>query len=133
LSTVHANSPRDTLARLETKVLMAGVDLPVHAIREQVASAVDLIVHLARFRDGSRRVTHVTEVAGMERDVITMQDVFLFNYAAGIDERRRFRGHAQPTGIRPKFVDHLQEVGVILPRDVFGAPDVDLPGRRRAP
>ena len=84
LTTIHANTPRDTLARLETLVLMAGFDLPVRAIREQMASAIDLIVQISRLRDGSRRVTHITEVQGMEGDIITLQDVFLFDWHAGV-------------------------------------------------
>jgi pilus assembly protein CpaF len=119
LTTVHSNSPRDTLARLETLVLMAGFDLPVRAIREQVASALDLIVHLSRLRDGTRRITHVTEVQGMEGDVITLQDVFLFDYGAGVDERGKFRGHLKATGVRPKFTEKLQDLGIRLGPEVF--------------
>ncbi|HET8929206.1 MAG TPA: CpaF family protein, partial [Acidimicrobiales bacterium] len=103
LTTIHANSPRDTLSRLETLVLMAGFDLPVRAIREQVASALDCIVQLARLRDGTRRVTHVTEVQGMEGDVIILQDVFLFDWSMGVEADGRFKGYLKPTGIRPKF------------------------------
>jgi pilus assembly protein CpaF len=124
LSTVHANTPRDALARVETMVLMAGMDLPVRAIREQVASAVDLIIHLTRFRDGTRRITHVTEVEGMEGEVITLQDVFLFDYSAGVDDDGRFRGVAQPTGIRPRFTDHLADLGMPVPAELFGSPDL---------
>jgi pilus assembly protein CpaF len=124
LSTVHANSPRDALARIETMVLMAGVDLPTRAIREQVASALDLIVHIARMRDGSRRVTHVTEVEGMEGEIITLQDIFLFDYSAGIADDGRFRGAARPTGLRPRFSDRLHDVGITLPAGLFGVPDV---------
>ena len=96
LSTVHANSPRDALARLETMVLMAGFELPSRAIREQIASALHLIVHLQRFRDGSRRVTHVTEVGGMEGDVITLSDIYAFDYGAGIGQRRAFAWRRAP-------------------------------------
>ncbi|HVR78381.1 MAG TPA: ATPase, T2SS/T4P/T4SS family, partial [Acidimicrobiia bacterium] len=124
LSTVHSNSPRDGLARIETMVLMAGIDLPMRAIREQVASAIDLIIHLSRFRDGTRRITHVTEVEGMEGDVITLQDVFLFDYSAGIDADGRFQGAAQPTGIRPRFTDHLANLGISVPTELFGSPDL---------
>jgi len=127
LSTVHANSPRDAIARLETMVLMAGVDLPVRAIREQVASAIDLIVQISRLRDGSRRITHVTEVHGMEGQVVTLQDVFTFDYGAGIDADGRFRGSQRPTGIRPKFTETLEQFGIPLPAVVFGAP-VDANG-----
>jgi pilus assembly protein CpaF len=122
LSTVHANSPRDAIARLETMVLMAGMDLPVRAIREQVASAIDLIVQITRLRDGSRRITHVTEVHGMEGQVVTLQDVFVFDYSAGIDADGRFLGQQRPTGIRPRFTDRLEQFGIPLPAIVFGAP-----------
>ncbi|HYT26851.1 MAG TPA: CpaF family protein [Actinomycetota bacterium] len=119
LTTVHANSPRDSLSRLETMVLMAGVDMPMRAIREQISSAINLIVHQARLKDGSRRVTHVTEIVGMEGDVITLQDLFLFDYRAGIDENGRFRGVIQPTGLRPTFVDRLGDQGIRLDPDLF--------------
>ena len=119
LSTLHANSPRDGLARLETMVLMAGMELPSRAIREQVASAIQLIVHISRFADGSRRITHVTEISGMEGDVISLQDIFLFDFAAGIDDEGRHRGSAQPTGIRPSFTARLAGLGVDLPPDLF--------------
>jgi pilus assembly protein CpaF len=115
ISTIHANSPRDAISRLETLVLMAGMDLPLRAIREQIASALDVIVQVSRMKDGSRRVTHVTEVHGQEGDIITLQDVFLFDYAAGMDENGRFRGNAVPTGIRPKFMEHLHDLGIDLP------------------
>ncbi len=119
ITTVHANSPRDSLARLETMVLMAGVDLPVRAIREQVAGAVDLVIQQARLRDGSRRVTQVAEVVGMEGDVVTMQDIFTFDYAAGQDASGRFRGSLVPTGLRPKFTDELRDQGIDLPASTF--------------
>lgn len=120
LSTLHANSPRDAISRLETMVLMAGMDLPLKAIREQVSSAVDLIVHLSRLRDGTRRVTHVTEVQGMEGEVITLQDIYEFDYGAGLDEHGRFAGSIMPTGIRPAFTDRLDDLGVSLPPGIFG-------------
>jgi pilus assembly protein CpaF len=104
ISTIHANSPRDAIARLETLVLMAGMDLPLRAIREQIASAVDVIVQISRMRDGSRRITQLSEVQGMEGEVVTMQDAFQFDYAAGVDESGRFLGQAVPTGVRPRFV-----------------------------
>lgn len=119
LTTVHANSPRDTLARLETLVLMSGFDLPVRAIREQMASAIDVIVQLTRLRDGTRRVTHITEVQGMEGDVITLQDVFLFDFSAGVDENGRYRGQLQATGVRPKFAEKLADQGIRLGPEVF--------------
>ncbi len=121
LTTVHANTPRDALSRIETMVLMAGMDLPVRAIREQMSSAVDLIVQLSRLRDGSRRVTHVSEVQGMEGDVIVLQDIFLFDYGMGIDEHGRFKGHLKSTGIRPKFAEKLQDLGIRLGPEVFAA------------
>ena len=95
ISTIHCNSPRDALARLETMVLMAGMDIGVRAVREQIASALDLIVHQSRLKDGTRRMTHVTEIAGMEGDIITLQDIFLFDYSAGIDEEGRFLGEPE--------------------------------------
>jgi len=125
LTTIHANTPRDALSRIETMVLMAGVDLPSRAIREQIASAFDLIVHLSRLRDGSRRITHITEVVGMEGDTITIQDIFTFDYKAGFDDDGRFAGTVRPTGIRPRFSDHLKDLGIELPAGVFGAPDLE--------
>ncbi len=119
LTTIHSNSPRDTLARIETMVLMAGMDLPIRAIREQVSSAIDLIVHLHRLRDGSRRVTHVTEVIGMEGDVITTQDIMLFDYGMGIDENGKYMGRLKATGIRPSFSEHLENYGIQLPAELF--------------
>ncbi len=120
LTTGHANSPRDMLARLETMVLMAGMELPVKAIREQIASAVDLIVQQARLRDGSRKITHLTEVQGMEGDVITLQDVFVFEQT-GRDEEGRILGSLRPTGIRPKFLEKLSANGINVPNEIFWA------------
>ena len=120
LSTVHANSPRDAIARLETLSLMAGMDLPLRAVREQVASAIDLIIHVSRLRDGSRRVTHVTEVLGMEGDSVTLQDAFVFDYAAGLDSFGRFLGSAKPTGLRPRFTDRFDELGISVDTALFG-------------
>jgi len=122
LTTVHANSPRDSLARVETMVLMAGMELPVRAIREQIASAVDLIIHQTRLKDGSRRITHITEVVGMESDVISLQDLFLFDFRSGVDEYGRFQGALQSTGLRPNFVARLSEAGINFPPELFGAP-----------
>jgi pilus assembly protein CpaF len=119
LTTVHSNSPRDTLSRVETMVLMAGFDLPVRAIREQISSAVDLIVHIGRLRDGTRRVTHVTEVEGMEGDIITLQDLFLFDFGMGVDEDGKYLGRLKATGIRPSFSDQLSDIGIRLPGDLF--------------
>jgi pilus assembly protein CpaF len=112
VGTVHANGPRDVLSRVETMVLMAGVELPVRAIREQVASALDLVVHQARFKDGTRRITHVTEVVGMEGDVITLQDLFVFDYQMGMDPNGRTLGTLKSTGLRPHFLDKLEAAGV---------------------
>jgi pilus assembly protein CpaF len=120
ITTVHSNSPRDSLSRLETMVLMAGVRLPQRAIREQMASAVDLIVHQARLKDGHRRITHITEVDGMEGDVITLQDLFLFDFHAGVDEQGRYRGALRSTGLRPRFLDTLADRGVAVPPGIFG-------------
>jgi pilus assembly protein CpaF len=119
ITTIHSNSPRDTLSRIETMVLMAGFDLPVRAIREQMASALDLVVHLTRLRDGTRRITHITEVQGMEGDVITLQDIFLFDYGMGVDEHGRFKGHLKATGVRPKFAEKLADLGIRLGQEVF--------------
>jgi pilus assembly protein CpaF len=119
ITTIHSNSPRDTLARIETMTLMSGFDLPVRAIREQMASALDLIVHLTRLRDGTRRITHITEVQGMEGDVITLQDVFLFDFGMGIDEHGKFKGHLKATGVRPKFTEKLADLGIRLGPEVF--------------
>jgi pilus assembly protein CpaF len=121
LTTVHANTPRDTLSRIETMVLMAGMDLPVRAIREQMASAIDVIVQLTRLRDGTRRVTHVSEVQGMEGDVIVLQDIFLFDFGMGVDDNGRFQGHLKSTGIRPKFAERLADHGIRLGPEVFAA------------
>jgi pilus assembly protein CpaF len=117
MTTLHSNSPRDGLARLETMVLMAGYDLPVRAIREQVARALDVIVHEERFRDGSRRIVSVTEVQGMEGDVIVMQDIFRFEQS-GVEDGR-IVGRLQATGVRPKFTDRIEEEGIYLPPDLF--------------
>jgi pilus assembly protein CpaF len=119
ITTVHANSPRDVLSRLETMCLMAGMDLPVRAIREQVASAIQLIVHQSRLKDGTRRITHVTEVVGMEGDVITLQDLFLYDFGMGIDESGRFRGHIKSMGLRPKFMERLEDSGLKLDAEIF--------------
>jgi pilus assembly protein CpaF len=120
MSTGHANSPRDMLARLETMVLMAGVDLPLRAIREQVASGVDLIVHQSRLKDGTRRIVNITEVQGMEGDTIVLQDVFVFQqmgYRDGL-----IVGRLRPSGVRPKFVDRFDALGVELPPGIFAYP-----------
>ncbi len=118
LSTLHANSPRDALSRMETMVLLAGMGIPIAAIRDYVSSALSLIIHLSRLSDGSRRVTKVSEVVGMEGEVVTMQDIFTFRQA-GVDDQGRVIGAVAPTGIRPKFADHLTAVGCSLPPDLF--------------
>jgi pilus assembly protein CpaF len=118
LGTAHSNTPRDTLARLETMVLMAGMDLPVRAIREQIASALHMIVHQERMRDGTRKVTKVTEVQGMEGDVIVLSDLFEFEQT-GLEDGK-IRGRLRPTGLRPKAIDRIMEAGINLPASVFG-------------
>jgi pilus assembly protein CpaF len=123
LSTVHANSPRDALARIETMVLMAGFELPVRAIRQQVASALDLIVHLERLEDGSRRVTHVTEVQRMESDVITLQDIYAFEFES-IAVDRTIIGSLKATGLRPISLHKFEKRGIDLPTDMFSGPEV---------
>lgn len=119
ISTIHANAPRDCIARLETLVLMAGMDLPLRAIREQVASAIDLIVQIQRLRDGSRRITHVTELVGMEGDTVTLQDAFLFDHQAGFAANGRHNGVARATGLRPRFLDRFDEAGVPYDLSLF--------------
>jgi len=118
MTTAHSNSPRDTLSRLETMTLMAGMDLPVRAIREQISSAIDLICHQARMRDGSRRVTYITEVSGMEGDVITTTDIFAFEQT-GVEEGKVV-GRLRPTGLRPKFMSKIEAAGIHLPPSIFG-------------
>ncbi|RME82788.1 MAG: CpaF family protein, partial [Caldilineae bacterium] len=119
LTTIHSNSPRDTITRIETMVMMAGMDMPLRAIRQQIASAVDLIVHIARLRDGSRRTVACAELVGMEGDTIVMQDIFKF-VQRGFDENGRIIGKLEPTGIRPKIYDKLEAAGQRLPPEIFG-------------
>jgi pilus assembly protein CpaF len=119
ITTVHANSPRDALSRMETMVLMAGVELPERAIREQMASAIDLIIHQSRLKDGTRRITHITEVVGMEGDIITLQDVFTFDFRAGVDADGTYRGTLGGTGLRPRFVERLTDRGLSVPPEIF--------------
>ncbi len=118
LTTCHSNSPRDTLARIETMCLMAGMELPLRAIRQQIASAIDLIVHQERMRDGTRKVVSITEVQGMEGDVIVLSDIFTFEQT-GIEDGKII-GRLKPTGIRPKFMDRIEAAGIKLPPDIFG-------------
>jgi pilus assembly protein CpaF len=129
ISTVHANSPRDAIARMETLVLMAGMDLPLRAVREQITSAIDVIVQISRLRDGTRRITHITEVQNMEGDVVTLQEAFTFDYAAGVDDNGRFLGHAIATGVRPRFADRFRELGIPLSPSIFSAPLTTRTGR----
>jgi pilus assembly protein CpaF len=118
MTTCHSNSPRDTLARLETMVLMAGMELPVRAIREQVSSAINLVVHQERMRDGTRKVVNITEVSGMEGDVITMTDIFVFEQSGF--EGGKIIGRLRPTGLRPKFMEQIESSGIHLPPSIFG-------------
>jgi len=118
LTTCHSNTPRDTISRLEVMCLMAGMDLPVRAIREQIASAVDLICQQNRLRDGSRKIEKITEVQGMEGEIITMSDIFEFEQT-GI-EGGKIIGRIRPTGLRPKFIERIEAAGIHLPPSVFG-------------
>jgi pilus assembly protein CpaF len=118
MTTLHSNGPRDTLSRLETMTMMSGMELPVRAIREQVSSAIDLIVHQERMRDGTRKVVYITEISGMEGDVITMTDIFSFEQS-GIEDGKII-GRLRPTGLRPKFMDKIEAAGIHLPPSIFG-------------
>jgi len=119
LTTIHSNSPRDALTRLDTMVMMAGYDLPVRAIRQQVAAALDLVIQIARFGDGSRRITHISEIQGMEGDIITLQDIFRYSFAEGGSASATSSGILKPTGLRPKVIEKLQDKGVDLPARLF--------------
>jgi len=129
MTTCHANNPREAISRLETMVLMGGVDLPVKAIRDQIAGAVDVIIQQSRLKDGSRRVTHITEVQGMEGDTITLQDIFLYQQS-GVDSNGKVLGRLEPTGIRPKFIERFEERGIHLPASIFGYTGPTLGGYR---
>jgi pilus assembly protein CpaF len=118
LTTLHANTPRDAMARLETMMLMAGFDLPIRAMRQQVASSVDLIIQANRLQGGPRKVTSICEVQGMEQDIITMNEIFVFRQQ-GIDQNGRAHGYFEATGIRPGFMDKLAAAGVKLPLEMF--------------
>ena len=132
LSTLHANSPRDAMSRLETMVMMSGLELPVRAIREQIASALDLVVHLARMRDGTRRVVEISEVNGMEGDTLTLSTLFKFDYERGFDENGHYAGDLIPTGLRPMFSDELHYMGIELTDTMLGSGlDDAVAGRRR--
>jgi pilus assembly protein CpaF len=119
ICTIHANSPRDALARVETMVLMAGMDLPVRAIRDQMTSAFDLVVHQTRFKDGSRHITQITEVEGIEGDTITLQDLFRFDQALGVDAEGHTLGRLKATGMRPRFLDKLAWLGSYVDPSLF--------------
>jgi pilus assembly protein CpaF len=121
MTTAHSNSPRDTLTRLETMTMMAGMELPVRAIREQISSAIDMVIHEERMKDGSRKIVAITEVSGMEGDVITMTDIFVFEQS-GI-EQGKVVGRLRPTGLRPKFIDKIETAGIHLPASIFGIGD----------
>src|ERR1700694_5668451 len=123
ITTVHANTPRDALARIETMTLMAGAELPIRAIREQMSSALDVVIHLARLRDGSRRVTHISEVCNMEGDVVTLQDLYLFDYGMGVDDDGRSLGELKSPGIRPHCGERLADHGIVLEPELFRQQD----------
>jgi len=129
LTTVHSNGPRDTLARVETMALMSGMDLPLRAIREQIASAFNVIVHLERLQDGSRKVVSIAEVQGMEGDIIVMQDIFAFKQTGVADGR--VQGYFTATGVRPSFVSKFGAMGIDLPDDLFTPHDPGRPAARR--
>jgi pilus assembly protein CpaF len=118
LTTIHANSPRDAISRLETMALMSNLNLPEMAIRQQAASAIDIVVQIARLNDGSRRLTHLTEITGMDEDVVSMQDIFLFE-KLGVGGGGKVIGRFHATGLRPKFSDRLKASGVPLPSGLF--------------
>lgn len=120
MTTVHANSPRDAIARIEDMVLMANLDLPLRAVREQIASAINVVVHLTRLRDGTRRITNISEIVGMEAQVVTMHDIYVFQQV-GVDQDGKIVGRFKPTGIRPHFMDRIQLAGITLSPEVFGA------------
>jgi pilus assembly protein CpaF len=120
MTTIHANTPRDGVARIETMCLMAGMDLPARAIREQIVSAVEVFVQQSRLKDGQRKVTAITEVSGMEGDVVVLQDIFLFEQT-GIDEKGKIVGQLRPTGVRPKFIEKFESHNIYLPPNIFGS------------
>ena len=130
LTTIHANTPRDALSRLETLVMMAGMDLPIKVIRQQISSALDVIIQVSRMRDGTRRITAITEVAGMEGDMVTMSDIFKFNQT-GVDGEGKIQGTIKPTGLRPLFGPRLEAAGFKLSADIFGGTAADFSTARR--
>jgi len=119
MTTAHSNSPRDTISRVETMCLMAGMDLPIRAIREQIASAVQLVVHQSRMKDGSRKVVNITELSGMEGDMLVLNDIFVYEQT-GIDQNGKAVGRLRPTGHRPRFIDKFETMGIYLPPNIFG-------------
>ena len=118
MTTTHANSPRECIARLETLVMMSGLDLPVRAIREQISGAVDLIVQIVRMSDGSRRVISITEVVGMQGDIVTLAEIFRFK-ETGYDKNRKVLGQFQATGTVPSFIQEIKDRGVHIPMEIF--------------
>jgi pilus assembly protein CpaF len=118
MTTVHANSPRDAISRMETMAMMSNVSLPEKAIRKQIASAVALVVQVSRFSDGTRRITHVSEITGMENEIVTMQDLFVFD-RQGVSPEGKVLGSFTATGIRPKFAEKLRASGIELPANMF--------------
>jgi len=118
LTTVHANAPRDCLSRLETLVLMAGMDLPMHAIRNQVSAAIDIIVQISRFSDGTRKITHITEITGLEKDTITLADIFVYKQS-GIDATGRVEGDFSTTGVIPSFISEVKSHGLTFDMGIF--------------
>jgi pilus assembly protein CpaF len=118
LSTIHANTTRDALARLETMVLMAGMDLPERAIREQIASAINIVIQLSRFADGTRKIVSISEITGMEGNTVVMQDIFVFK-RTGVSPDGRILGEFVPTGVRPKFIDKFKVSGITIPGSIF--------------
>jgi len=118
LSTIHANTPRDSLARLETMVLMAGMDLPERAIKEQVASAINVVIQIARLPDGVRKITNISEITGMEGPTVVMQDIFEFD-RRGVSKDGKVLGEFVPTGVRPRFMDRLKMFGIDISSDIF--------------
>jgi len=131
LTTIHSNNPRDCVARLETLVMMSGVNMPLKAIREQIASAVHLIVQQARLNDGSRKITYVTEVTGIQGDIVSLQDVFLFKQE-GMDKKRKIYGRFLPTGFIPKFVETMEAKGMKISRGMFAGSGTQVGGAANA-
>jgi pilus assembly protein CpaF len=125
LTTLHANSPRESITRMETMTLMSGIDMPIKVIRSQIASAIDLVIHLSRLKGGQRCITYITEISGMESDVVVMTDIFKFEQT-GVDTEGKVIGELKPTGIRPLFTPRLEANGFKLPPEVFGVNLADI-------